>query len=345
MERIAADEFNSESHGSLCLFQRRSIDRTNIHLPVFDARFHLRHRQRRTRFVQRTRSLDSTDIPCVDREVFDSERYAHLDRPIILADFSSLAVHPTVLIFCSRLPILSQAALSTLEDAQIYPYGYPCTRTLPFRYLFERRVRNNRSTNLMSELWKKKLLDEQRTHVLKGATCTVKTIKYYFEQIWSQFVDEKRDDDDDDHHQEQKSWEDQYLQAFQQAKIQVQINRKRATPEKKPKASPKKPSRAGEASAINHASLQTNEVSDTNGEIVDQLNHLLTVISQVKEQIITSNASPVLKLNNHIQTSADGSLRSISNFSHLSSRVESTVDQFNGNNGRCGECSSAVVIH
>jgi len=104
-----------------------------------------------------------------------------------------------VLIFCSRLPVLSSIVLSSLKKYQIYPFGYPYTRTLPFRYLFERRVRNNRSTNLMSELWKKKkLLDQQRTHVLKGVNCTIKNIKYYFQQIWSQIINEKQDDDDND---------------------------------------------------------------------------------------------------------------------------------------------------
>jgi hypothetical protein len=222
--------------------------------------------------------------------------------------FCSLAVHRIVLIFCSRLPILSQAALSILEDAHIYPYGYPCSRTLPFRYLFERRVRNNRSTNLMSELWKKKLLDEQRTHVLKGPTCTVKSIKHYFEQIWSHFLHEKRDDDDDADHNEQKSWEDQCLQAFQQAKIDVKINRKKIVFKKKPKPSPKRSSRRTEASPVNHASVRASEVTDSNGEIVEQLNHLLTIIGQVKEQITSANASPILKMNNHIQPSADGKI-------------------------------------
>lgn len=235
----------------------------------------------------------------------------------------SLAVHPMVLIFCSRLPILSPAALNTLEDAHIYPYGYPCSRTLPFRYLFERRVRNNRSTNLMSELWKKKLLDEQRTHVLKGPSCTVKSIKYYFEQIWSQFLHEKRDDDEEGagNYHEQKSWEDQCLQAFQQAKIEVKINRKKIVLEKKPKISPKRSSRRMEVAKINHASVRASDVTDSNGEIVEQLNHLLTVISQVKEQITSANPAPILKMNNHIQSSGDGMWKSMLIGSQMSHSV------------------------
>ncbi len=162
---------------------------------------------------------------------------------------------PIVLIFCSRLPILSSIVLSTLEQYQIYPFGYPSTRTLPFRYLFERRVRNNRSTNLMSELWKKKLLDQQRTHVLKGSNCTVKNIKYYFQQIWPIIITEKRDDDD-----ENKTFQDKCQQAFQQATIQLIINPKQL--------------------------INTNE-------IVHELNHLLNVISQIREQI---NSTQILKI-------------------------------------------------
>ena len=127
---------------------------------------------------------------------------------------------PIILTFCSRLPILSSIVLSSLEQHKIYPFGYPSTRTLPFRYLFERRVRNNRSTNLMSELWKKKLLDQQRTHVLKGSNCTVKNIKYYFQQIWPLLINEKRDDDD-----ENKTFKDKCQQAFQQANIQLIENK------------------------------------------------------------------------------------------------------------------------
>jgi hypothetical protein len=154
---------------------------------------------------------------------------------------------PIVLIFCSRLPILSSIVLSSLEQYKIYPFGYPSTRTLPFRYLFERRVRNNRSTNLMSELWKKTLLDQQRTHVLKGLNCTVKNIKYYFQQIWPILINEKRDDDD-----ENKTFKDKCQQAFQQANIQLIIDE--------------------------------NLIMNTD-EIVNQLNHLLITISKIREKI------------------------------------------------------------
>jgi len=192
-----------------------------------------------------------------------------------------------VLIFCSRLPVLSSIVLSSLKNYQIYPYGYPYTRTLPFRYLFERRVRNNRSTNLMSELWKKKLLDEQRTHVLKGLNCTVKNIKYYFQQIWLQIFNENQDDDEND---EQKLFEDKYQQAFQQANIQIKITKKKPLIRLTPKKNSKK---------INH--LLTTDESD----IVDRLNQLLNIISQLKEQVRSANASPILKMNNHIQQSTE----------------------------------------
>ncbi|CAF0786478.1 unnamed protein product [Adineta steineri] len=176
---------------------------------------------------------------------------------------------PMVLIVCSRLPILSAQVLSLLDQHKVYPFGYPCARTLPFRYLFERRVRNNRSTNLMSELWKKKLLDEQRTHVLKGLNCTVKNIKYYFEQIWPILINEKRDDDD-----EYKTFKDKCYQAFQQANIQLVINKKTKL------ISPKKNKKI---------------INETN-EVVNQLHQLLNVISHVKEQI---NSTQILKIKNN----------------------------------------------
>lgn len=115
--------------------------------------------------------------------------------------------------------MLSSTVLTSLDQSQIYPFGYPSQRTLPFRYLFERRVRNNRSTNLLSELWKKKLLDQQRTHLLKGSNCTVQIIKHYFEEIWPILLSEKRDDDD-----EHKTFEDKCQQAFQQANIHIEFN-------------------------------------------------------------------------------------------------------------------------
>jgi len=192
-------------------------------------------------------------------------------------EFSYLDHCSIILTFCSRLPILSSIVLSSLEQYKIYPFGYPSTRTLPFRYLFERRVRNNRSTNLMSELWKKKLLDEQRTHVLKGSNCTVKNIKYYFQQIWPMIINEKRDDDD-----ENKTFKDKCQQAFQQANIQLIVDRKEDLIGKKFQiTSPKK---------------KMIELNVNTDEIVDQLNHLLTVIGQVREQI---NSTQILKIKNN----------------------------------------------
>ncbi|CAF1335028.1 unnamed protein product [Rotaria sordida] len=214
---------------------------------------------------------------------------------------------PIVLIFCSRLPILSPIVLSSLEQYKIYPFGYPFTRTLPFRYLFERRVRNNRSTNLMSELWKKKLLDEQRTHVLKGLNCTVKNIKYYFEQIWPLLITEKRDDDD-----ENKTFKDKCQQAFQQANIQLIINKKENFYEKKLQIiSPNK---------------NQKKIINTN-EIVDQLNHLLNVIIQVKEQI---NSTQILKIKNNdsLISSSNEALENI-NLSHLSSTLPEQIQTIN----------------
>ncbi|CAF0979301.1 unnamed protein product [Rotaria sp. Silwood1] len=213
---------------------------------------------------------------------------------------------PIVLVFCSRLPVLSSMVLTSLEKYQIYPYGYPYTRTLPFRYLFERRVRNNRSTNLMSELWKKKLLDEQRTHVLKSLNCTVKNIKYYFQQIWSQIIYEKRDDDENDEH---KTYEDKCQQAFQQANIQIKfhMNNTHNTNNKKKntiKLTPKKNSKKI-IQSFNHLSTELNESTTNNDEIVDQLNHLLTIICQFKEQITSANLSQILKMKNHVQQTTD----------------------------------------
>jgi hypothetical protein len=200
-----------------------------------------------------------------------------------------------VLVFCSRLPVLSSTVLSSLEKHQIYPYGYPYIRTLPFRYFFERRVRNNRSTNAMSELWKKKLLDAQRSHVLKGSNCTVKNIKYYFEQIWSQIINENQDDDDDN---EQKSFEDKCQQAFQQANIQIKITKKKNSLEKKLQLTPKKKS-------AQRLSTELIESTAIDNEIMDELNHLLTITSKIKEHVYTANSSQILKMNNHIQQSTD----------------------------------------
>ena len=141
----------------------------------------------------------------------------------------------------------------------------------------------------MSELWKKKLLDEQRTHVLKGSACTVKNIKYYFQQIWSQLLHEKQDDDDEDQQQTKtlKTWQDQCQQAFQQANIQIKVNRRKLNSSRKSK--------------------RTRKISDSNDEqIVEQLNHLLTVIGQVKEKISSASPSQILKMNNHIEETSEG---------------------------------------
>ncbi|CAF4364047.1 unnamed protein product [Rotaria sp. Silwood2] len=219
---------------------------------------------------------------------------------------------PIVLIFCSRLPVLSPIVSSSLEQHKIYPFGYPCTRTLPFRYLFERRVRNNRSTNLMSELWKKKLLDEQRTHVLKGINCTVKNIKYYFEQIWLILITEKRDDDD-----ENKTFKDKCQQAFQQANIELIINKKENFYEKKIEI----------ISSERNQKKIVQTVINTN-EIVDQLHQLLNVIAQVKEQI---NSAQILKIKNNDSSISSTSNETLENveISHLSSTLSEQIQAIN----------------
>ncbi|CAF2345677.1 unnamed protein product [Rotaria sp. Silwood2] len=219
---------------------------------------------------------------------------------------------PIVLIFCSRLPVLSPIVSSSLEQHKIYPFGYPCTRTLPFRYLFERRVRNNRSTNLMSELWKKKLLDEQRTHVLKGINCTVKNIKYYFEQIWLILITEKRDDDD-----ENKTFKDKCQQAFQQANIELIINKKENFYEKKIEI----------ISSEQNQKKIVQTVINTN-EIVDQLHQLLNVIAQVKEQI---NSAQILKIKNNDSSISSTSNETLENveISHLSSTLSEQIQAIN----------------
>jgi hypothetical protein len=171
---------------------------------------------------------------------------------------------PMVLVFCSRFPVLSASVLSFLEEHQIYAFGYPYMRTLPFRYLFERRVRNNRSTNLISELWKRTLLDQQRTHVLKGVLCTVPIIKGYFEQIWPMLIAEKRDDDEEP----LKSFKEKCRQAFEQANIDIKPN-----------------------SQI----IQSRMASMDIDPLIDQLNHLLGVVHLMKEHL---QAQQVLKIKN-----------------------------------------------
>ena len=216
-------------------------------------------------------------IVSTDDDIYD--QLGHLTPQIFLRwieqSFQKQIHSPVVLLFCSRLPVLSSSVLSSLKTSRIFPFGYPHTRTLPFRYLFERRVRNNRSTNLISELWKKKLLDEQRTHLLKGVHCTVKMIKYYFEQIWSQIFHE-----DDEHGESNKSssFEDKCRQAFEQANIQ-----------------------------INRTSTKKIDLSDEHQALVEQLNHMLTIINSCKEQITSTHPTPILKMNNHI----DGRIESI----------------------------------
>jgi hypothetical protein len=147
----------------------------------------------------------------------------------------------------------------------------------------------------MSELWKKKLLDEQRTHVLKGSTCTVKTIKYYFQQIWTHLMHEKPNDDDDGG--EQKSWQDQCRQAFEQAKIHVKINPKRHLSGRRTRTSPKK-----------NVKRTTKKTMSKDG-IVQQLSQLITAIGHVKEQVNGNNASQILKMNNHLGQGSDGQLK------------------------------------
>ena len=208
----------------------------------------------------------------------------------------SLASCPRVLILCSRLPVLSPTVVAYLKTHRIYSYGYPCARTLPFRYFFERRVRNNRSTSLISDLWKKKLLEQQRTHVLKGSHCNVKNIKDYFEQIWSTFVNEKHDEDDED--DASKSFEDRCQQAFQQANIDI---KKTLVADKESNALSRRPSKKSNGTTVGPPA----QLMDTD-EIVQQLNHLLHAIGHVKEQISAANPSQILKMNNHIQQSSDG---------------------------------------
>lgn len=171
---------------------------------------------------------------------------------------------PMVLVFCSRFPVLSATVLSFLEEHQIYAFGYPYMRTLPFRYLFERRVRNNRSTNLISELWKRTLLDQQRTHVLKGVLCTVTIIKEYFQQIWPMLIAEKRDDDEEP----LKTFKEKCRQAFEQANIDIKPN-----------------------SQI----IQSSMASMDNDQLIDQLKDLLSVVQQMKEHI---QSPQVLKIKN-----------------------------------------------
>ena len=182
---------------------------------------------------------------------------------------------PVALVFCSRLPILSPAVLARLTQLDVHPFGFPSSRTLPFRYLFERRVRNNRSTNLMSELWKKKLLEEQRTHVLKGSACSAKTIKYYFQQIWSQLLHEKQEDDE-----EVRPHAELCQQAFQQANICVKI------PTKKKKAT---------------SSAQIEP-------LIAQLSQLIEAIGQMKEKTLAASSSQILKMNNQIEENSRGKI-------------------------------------
>jgi hypothetical protein len=229
------------------------------------------------------------DHTIIDTKDFYNE-LGHLTPQIFLSwienYFHKKENSPIVLIFCSRLPILSSIVLTSLKTARIYPYGYPYTRTLPFRYLFERRVRNNRSTNLMSELWKKKLLDEQRTHVLKGSNCTIENIKYYFQQIWCQIIYEKSIDEENN---EQISFEEKCQHAFQQANIQIKITKKKTI-----KLTPKKNLKKN-----NHLVIMNDE------EYVDQLKQLLNDINYCKEQVTSANSAQIIKLNNHFRQSID----------------------------------------
>ncbi|CAF3406715.1 unnamed protein product [Rotaria sp. Silwood1] len=57
--------------------------------------------------------------------------------------------------------------------------------------------------------------------------------------------------------------------------------------------------------SFNHLSTELNESTTNNDEIVDQLNHLLTIICQFKEQITSANLSQILKMKNHVQQTTD----------------------------------------
>ncbi|CAF4382312.1 unnamed protein product [Rotaria socialis] len=132
----------------------------------------------------------------------------------------------------------------------------------------------------------------------KSVNCTVDNIKHYFQQVWSQIVDEKCDDDESD---ENKTFDDKCQQAFQQANIQIKLNAKRKntiklTPKKIPK---------NDIPSVNHLPIEVTESTVNNDEIVDQLNHLLNAISQFKEQITSANLSQILKMKNHIRQSTD----------------------------------------
>lgn len=179
---------------------------------------------------------------------------------------------PTVLIICSRLPVISQSAYEKCSKLEIFPFGFPLSRILPFRYLFERRVRNNRSTNLMSDLWKKKLLDEHRTHVLKDSNCSEDSVRFYFQQIFSQIVQEKYDEDDDDS-QQKSSWPDRCRQAFVQANIEIELDEQKNKSKEKCSSS----------------------------QLVDQLNELVNVIGRVKQEVQLDKSNKILRTTNKIQ--------------------------------------------
>ena len=118
--------------------------------------------------------------------------------------------------------------------------------------------------NLISELWKRTLLDQHRTHVLKGVLCTMSIIKEHFQQIWPVLISEKRDDDEEP----SKTFADKCRQAFEQANIDIKSN-----------------------SQI----IQSKAVSMGTEPLIDQLNQLLSVVQQMKEVV---QSQQVLKIKN-----------------------------------------------
>ena len=107
---------------------------------------------------------------------------------------------------------------------------------------------------------------------MKGLNCTIKQIKYYFHEIWTTLINEKCDDDD-----ENKTFKDKCQQAFQQANIQLTIDAKE------------------EENFMNNKTIWNKSIVSIDN-IVSQLNHMLNVINQIKEQI---NSKQILKIKNN----------------------------------------------
>ncbi|CAF0873501.1 unnamed protein product, partial [Didymodactylos carnosus] len=149
---------------------------------------------------------------------------------------------PTLLVFCSRLPVLNGDVWTYLDTKYIHCYGYPYANNLPFRYLFERKIRN-RSINIFNENWKKTLIDKTAFHLLKNQNCNVSTIKYYFNLVMiktfrdiqmEQEIKEDGDENNDDNNNNSsinKNMANHYIfnerfkekceRAFKQAKIEL----------------------------------------------------------------------------------------------------------------------------